>query len=308
MLSVIIPAYNEEKMIPKTAEAVGKVLQEAAIDYEIIFINDGSKDGTWDAIRACHAADERVRGGCLSRNFGKEGAMRAGLAMCKGDCAVIMDCDLQDPPEKIPEMYALWQQGYEIVAGVKHSRGKESAGYGLMTKLFYSAMSSALNTDMSRASDFKLLDRKAILVILNMQEQNIFFRAVSSWVGFKTIEIEFDVQERTEGTSKWSKWSLVKYAINNITSYTMLPLHVIHSAGASVFRGVVMADGQDGGVVEHCILHNQANVHQGLCDAALRQLDMLNQSVVLVHQQQVGFLHFEILAERAHELMYSESR
>ena len=127
MLSVIIPAYNEEKMIPKTAEAVGKVLQEAAIDYEIIFINDGSKDGTWDAIRACHAADERVRGGCLSRNFGKEGAMRAGLAMCKGDCAVIMDCDLQDPPEKIPEMYALWQQGYEIVAGVKHSRGKADA-------------------------------------------------------------------------------------------------------------------------------------------------------------------------------------
>ena len=161
--------------------------------------------------------------------------MRAGFAMCKGDCAVIMDCDLQDPPEKIPEMYALWQQGYEIVAGVKHSRGKESAGYGLMTKLFYGAMSSALNTDMSRASDFKLLDRKAILVLLNIREQNIFFRAMSSWVGFKTTEIEFDVQERTEGTSKWSKWSLVKYAINNITSYTMLPLHVILLLGVIMF-------------------------------------------------------------------------
>ena len=235
MLSVIIPAYNEEKMIPKTAEAVGKVLQEAAIEYEIIFINDGSGDGTWDAIRACNAQDQRVRGGCLSRNFGKEAAMRAGLAMSRGDCAVIMDCDLQDPPEKIPEMYALWQQGYEIVAGVKHSRGKESAGYGLMTKLFYGAMSSALNTDMSRASDFKLLDRKAILVLLNIREQNIFFRAMSSWVGFKTTEIEFDVQERTEGTSKWSKWNLVKYAINNITSYTMLPLHVILLLGVIMF-------------------------------------------------------------------------
>ena len=104
-----------------------------------------------------------------------------------------------------------------------------------MTKLFYGAMSSALNTDMSRASDFKLLDRKAILVLLNIREQNIFFRAMSSWVGFKTTEIEFDVQERTEGVSKWSKWSLVKYAINNITSYTMLPLHVILLLGVIMF-------------------------------------------------------------------------
>lgn len=227
MLSVVIPAFNEEKMIALSAETITDVLQSAGIEYEIIFIDDGSKDGTWEKILAANSNNPLVRGGQLSRNFGKEGALRAGLALSKGDCVVTMDCDLQNPPEILPQMYSLWMEGYEVIEGIKKSRGTESVGYNLMSRTFYSLMSNALHTDMSRASDFKLLDRKAVLALLNIQEQNIFYRAMSCWIGFRTTTIEFDVHDRVQGKSKWSKWNLIRYAIKNITSFTMLPLHLV---------------------------------------------------------------------------------
>ena len=231
MLSVIIPAYNEEEMIKKTSETISGILDGENIDFELLFINDGSSDNTWKAITEEAACNKRVKGVCFSRNFGKESAVFAGIAEATGDCCVVLDCDLQHPPEKIVEMYRLWEQGYEIVEGVKTSRGKESAMHSFAAKSFYNIMSDAVGFDMSRASDYKLLDRKAMNVLLNMNEKNAFFRALSSWIGFKSTEVTYDVREREAGESKWSTRSLIKYAINNITSFTSAPLHLITISG-----------------------------------------------------------------------------
>jgi len=231
MLSVIIPAYNEEEMIKKTSETISGILDGENIDFELLFINDGSSDNTWKAITEEAVRNKRVKGVCFSRNFGKESAVFAGIAEATGDCCVVLDCDLQHPPEKIVEMYRLWEQGYEIVEGVKTSRGKESAMHSFAAKSFYNIMSDAVGFDMSRASDYKLLDRKAMNVLLNMNEKNAFFRALSSWIGFKSTEVTYDVREREAGESKWSTRSLIKYAINNITSFTSAPLHLITISG-----------------------------------------------------------------------------
>ena len=160
MISVIIPAYNEEGMITKTAETISAILASAAIDHELIFVNDGSKDSTWDKIQKAAGKNPAVRGICFSRNFGKEAAMFAGMYYAKGACCVVIDCDLQHPPEKIVEMYRLWEEGYEIVEGVKHSRGDEGIAHKFAARTFYSIISRITEIDMSRASDFKLLDKR----------------------------------------------------------------------------------------------------------------------------------------------------
>lgn len=235
MLSVIIPAYNEEEIIPKTVSTIDGVLNDANIAHELLFINDGSKDRTWEIIEEAASQNKNVKGVCFSRNFGKESAVFAGLSQATGDCCVVIDCDLQHPPEKIVEMYRLWEQGYEIVEGVKTSRGSESALHKFAAKSFYAIMSDAVGFDMSRASDFKLLDRKAINVLLNMREKNAFFRALSSWIGFKSTEVEYDVREREAGTSKWSTKSLIKYAVTNISSFTSAPMQIVTILGFLVF-------------------------------------------------------------------------
>ena len=177
----------------------------------------------------------QVRGVRFSRNFGKEAAIFAGLAQGRGDCVVVLDCDLQHPPEKIVEMYRLWEQGYQVVEGVKVSRGKESPLHTLAAKTFYSLISNATGIDMSRASDFKLLDRRAVDTLLAMREKNAFFRALSSWIGFSTAQVEFEVQPRLEGASKWSLRSLIRYALVNLTSFSAAPLQLITLLGLVVF-------------------------------------------------------------------------
>lgn len=230
-LSVIIPAYNEEKMIPETARVIAELLEAENIDYELLFINDGSKDMTWlSIVRECEK-NQKVKGLCFARNFGKEAAMFAGIDHATGDCAVIIDCDLQHPPQKIVEMYRLWEQGYEVVEGVKTDRGKESALYRWCANTFYSIISKLIKIDMSNASDFKLMDRKVIDVLKEMPERNVFFRALSSWVGFKKTTVSFEVQERTAGVSKWSSWSLIKYAVSNITSFSAAPMQLVTVLG-----------------------------------------------------------------------------
>ena len=235
LLSVILPAYNEEKMIEKARDTLGWVLSEQDIPYEIIFVDDGSKDQTWPEIEKAAEKDNHVAGVHFSRNFGKESAMMAGLASAGGDCCVVMDCDLQHPPETVVEMYRLWEQGYEVVEGVKHSRGKESLAHRASAGMFYKIISKAVGIDMSRASDFKLLDRKAVDALLEMPERNAFFRALSAWIGYKTTSVEFDVREREEGVSKWSTKSLIRYAITNIVSFSSAPMQFVTGAGVFMF-------------------------------------------------------------------------
>lgn len=157
--------------------------------------------------------------------------MFAGLEMAAGDCCAVMDCDLQHPPETLVEMYRLWEAGFEVIEGVKEDRGRESVFYKGMSALFYKFMSSATKIDMSRASDFKLMDRRAVDALVSLPERNTFFRALSSWVGYKTTQVGFEVREREVGQSKWSTLSLVKYAINNITSFTTKPLQLVTGMG-----------------------------------------------------------------------------
>ena len=198
-------------------------------------MDDGSRDHTWQAVQAQTQRHPQVRGVRFSRNFGKEAAIFAGLAQARGDCVVVMDCDLQHPPEKAVEMYRLWQQGYQVVEGVKTSRGKESFLHTFAARSFYSIISRATGIDMSRASDFKLLDRRAADTLLAMREKNAFFRALSSWIGFSTAQVEFEVQPRLEGESKWSVRSLVRYALTNIASFSTAPLQLVTLLGVVVF-------------------------------------------------------------------------
>ncbi|MEI3192911.1 MAG: glycosyltransferase family 2 protein [Lachnospiraceae bacterium] len=241
MLSIVIPAYNEEKMIWKTTEVVSGIMEREKIPFELVFVNDGSKDQTWEMIEKAAEKNTHVTGIRFSRNFGKESAIFAGLANAEGDCIAVMDCDLQHPPETLVEMYRLWEQGYEVVEGVKRSRGKESVLHRASAGMFYKIMSKAVQIDMSRASDFKLMDRKAVEALLSMPERNAFFRALSSWVGYRTTSVEFDVQERTEGESKWSTWSLIKYAVRNIVGFSSAPLQMITVAGVlTLFFAIVL--------------------------------------------------------------------
>lgn len=235
MLSVIIPAYNEQENIEKTAHTIYGILERENIACEIIFVDDGSRDDTWKIIDRLTEENDSIRGLKFSRNFGKEGALFAGLNACTGDCAVFIDCDLQHPPELIPEMYELWKQGYEVVEAVKASRGRESLLYKMLAKGFYRLMKNSANVNLDRASDYKLLDRKAIDALNEMPERLTFFRALSSWVGFKTTQIEFNVAPRNAGTTKWSFKKLLKFALNNITSFTNLPLQIITGMGAVFF-------------------------------------------------------------------------
>ncbi len=243
MLSVVIPAYNEADMILKTADTICGILRKAEISYELLFVDDGSKDATWEKILQVSEKTAEVRGVSFSRNFGKEAAIFAGLSEAKGDCCAVIDCDLQHPPEKLVEMYRLWQQGYEVIEGVKKDRGTESVWHGLAAKCFYALISRAVKIDMSNASDFKLLDRKAVNVLLTMREKHAFFRALSSWIGFRTIQVEYEVRKRQIGTSKWSAGSLFKYAITSLTSFSSMPLKVIIFTGILVLLVSVVLGG-----------------------------------------------------------------
>ena len=227
MLSVILPAYNEEKMIDTAAKTLSSILDEAGIPFELLFVNDGSRDGTWDEICKARDRDGRVRGICFSRNFGKEAAMFAGLEKAGGDCCVVLDCDLQHPPEKIVEMYRLWEQGYEVVEGIKADRGRETGMHRFAANSFYGLISRATGMDMAASSDFKLLDRKVVDTLNAMPERNVFFRALSFWVGFKRAEVHYEVRERVAGESKWSTKSLIRYAITNIGSFSSVPLQLV---------------------------------------------------------------------------------
>ena len=242
MLSIILPAYNEKQNIERTAKTLSGILEKEGIPFELLFISDGSVDGTYEEICRLAELDSRVRGAEFSRNFGKEAAIFAGLELALGDGCIVMDCDLQHPPEVIPEMYRLWQDGYEVVEGIKKSRGKESILHGMSAGLFYGIMSRMMRMDMRSSSDFKLLDRKVVNVLLGLGERNTFFRALSFWAGFRAAKVESEVQERAFGSSKWSFRSLVRYAVSNVTSFSTIPLQMVTVMGmVSIIFSVILA-------------------------------------------------------------------
>ena len=164
------------------------------------------------------------------------------IKLAAGDAVIVMDCDLQHPPQVIPQMWKLWNEGYEVVEGIKTSRGKESFSHRCFAGAFYRIMSGLIKMDMNASSDYKLLDRKVVDVLLELPEKNTFFRALTFWAGFKTTSVEYEVQERAYGESKWSFFSLMRYAVTNVTSFSTLPLQLVTVLGIiSILFSIILA-------------------------------------------------------------------
>lgn len=200
--------------------------------YEIILIDDGSMDNTWDIIVEESKTCPMIRAVRLSRNFGKESALSAGLEMAGGSAIIVMDGDLQHPPSIIPEMLRLWRDSEaDVVETVKNSRGKETALNKLGAKFFYNILKKLSGYDLTNLSDYKLMDSKVVKAWLQMGERNLFFRGMSEWLGFKRVRISFDVPKRASGKSAMSYPRLIKLAITAITSFSSLPLHIITFIG-----------------------------------------------------------------------------
>lgn len=241
LLSVVIPVYNEGNHIKSSIKVIENILIENNIVYEFILVDDGSLDNTWSELRSLTEGNDRITIIRLSRNFGKESALCAGLKYADGDMVLVMDGDLQHPPEIIPQMVNAWlTQGYDVVEGIKHSRGKENIIYRICAKLFYYLIYKSSDINLGRASDFKLMDRKVAEAWKELPERAIFFRGMSAWLGFERKEIEFDVADRVNGQTKWSLLRLIRLAVNAITSYTSVPLHFITLLGIIMFFGAVL--------------------------------------------------------------------
>ncbi len=230
-LSLLIPFYNEEEQVQVTLNTVIPIMESLDCIFEILVIDDGSKDKTWEIISQAAQADPRIHALRFSRNFGKEAAICAGLENALGDAVILMDGDLQHPPHYIPEMVRLWQSGYDVVEGVKSSRGKESKVKNFFANSFYKSFQKVSGVDLNNASDFKLLDRKVVNAWNKLGEHNTFFRGLSSWLGFKRTEFEFAVEERVHGDSKWTWSGLWKLAINAVTSFSTVLLSLITLMG-----------------------------------------------------------------------------
>lgn len=236
LISIIMPIYNEGGHIVNTVGTVEQILNEHGICYEFVLVDDGSKDNSWAKLFSMAKENTAVTAVRLSRNFGKEAALFAGLEHASGDAVIVMDADLQDPPELIPEFVAIWKnEGCDVVEGVKSSRGREGLLYKLCAKSFYQILLKATGIDLRNASDYKLLDKKVVEALLLMPEKITFFRGMSAWVGFERRQVSFEVQKRVMGTSKWSFKRLARLAVYAITSYTSAPLQLITAFGGMMF-------------------------------------------------------------------------
>jgi dolichol-phosphate mannosyltransferase len=242
-LSVLLPIYNEEKVLAQTLEAVIREVQRVTSSFELVCVDDGSTDGTVEHLRSAQAGDPRLVVIELSRNFGKEAAMAAGLDHARGEAVLLLDADLQHPAELISDMVLAWRNGAEVVNGVKVSRGEEGILYGILARLFNRLMgSSRARSGFQGASDFKLLDRQVVAALAQCPERHRFFRGLVAWVGFRTQDVPFHVQERAAGETKWSLSALFRYSLRNLLSFSALPLRLIALGGfAALLFAVAMA-------------------------------------------------------------------
>lgn len=227
-ISILIPCYNEEKSLPLLYPELVKLMDgNPAYVWELMFVNDGSTDGTLATLRQLRQQDQRVNYLDLSRNFGKEAAMLAGFDHVTGDCMVIMDADMQHPPTLIPEMIKWWEQGYDDVYAKRRSRGKESWLRKRLSLRFYRILQSSSRFDvLQNVGDFRLLDRCCINALRQMRESERYTKGMYSWIGFKKKEVEFEQRDRVAGESSWNYRSLFSLAIDGITSFTSAPLRI----------------------------------------------------------------------------------
>ena len=235
LLSVIVPCYNEEENVPYFYEELMKLtpfFEEKKLTLELIYVDDGSKDGTVGEIKKLNDKDSRVKLVSFSRNFGKESAIYAGFRKSKGDYVVMMDADLQDPPSLLPEMFQYIEEGYDSVATRRVSRKGEPVIRSFFARIFYKLINKISKTDIvDGARDYRLMTRQVVDAILSMGEYNRFSKGIFGWVGFNTKWVEYENVERTKGETKWSFWGLFLYSIEGIIAFSTAPLAVASVLG-----------------------------------------------------------------------------
>jgi polyisoprenyl-phosphate glycosyltransferase len=243
VISAVIPAYNESQGLKEAITQIAGILSACESSWEIIIVDDGSRDQTYQRICQLSKAEPRIKGISLSRNFGKEAAMLAGLEYAAGEAVFILDADLQHPPGFIPEMIEKWRAGAQIVHAVKRSRKEDSAGKKAAAYCINHLISSLGGINIKNSSDFKLLDREIVdIIVYKLPERERFFRGLTSWLGFSEEYIYFDVASRLGDESKWSFWSLLELSITALTSFTSLPLRIVTFLGfATLILGFFIA-------------------------------------------------------------------
>ena len=227
-ITIIIPAYNEQEALPYLYKRIEKIINELKdYEFEILFINDGSKDKTLELIKKYRKEDSRISYVDFSRNFGKEIAVMAGLDYAKGDCVIIMDADLQDPPELIPELIKYWEQGYDDVYAQRRSRKGETFLKKFTSKMYYRVLQSLTKVEVQKdTGDFRLLDRRCVNALRKMRETQRCSKSMFSWIGYKKKAVLFDRDARVAGKTKWNYAKLINLAIDGITSFTTSPLRI----------------------------------------------------------------------------------
>jgi polyisoprenyl-phosphate glycosyltransferase len=238
LVSIVAPAYNEAKNLAAFVQALTPVLDGLGEPWEIVFVDDGSRDNTLGLLLAARATDPRLKVVGLARNFGKDVALSAGLAHARGRAVIPIDCDLQHPPEVIPEMVARWRAGADMVIGVRPRRTEEGFVRRTMARLYYSLMRRMTNVEIpANAGDFRLLDRKIVDVINQMPERCRFMKGIFAWPGFKTETVEFQANTRAGGRSTWSLWKLWRFALDGLFSFSTAPLKLWTYLGAATAFG-----------------------------------------------------------------------
>lgn len=243
-VSLLIPCYNEEASLPILYEELVRLMDHhTQYEWEVLFVNDGSRDATIQLIKDLHRKDSRIAYVDLSRNFGKEAAMLAGFDYVTGDCMVILDADLQDPPSLIPEMLKYWEEGYDDVYAKRASRGKESWLRKKLSLLYYDILQRSTKVEiLPNVGDFRLLDRKCIEALKELRESERYTKGMFCWVGFNKKEVVFDRGDRVAGNTSWNFFSLFNLAIEGITSFTTTPLRLSTIMGfiVSLFAFIYM--------------------------------------------------------------------
>jgi glycosyltransferase involved in cell wall biosynthesis len=234
-ISVVAPAYNEQEVLGEFYRRVVEVLRATGAEYEIVLVNDGSRDTTLSLMHSIQAMDSHVCVVDLSRNFGKEIALTAGLEHTNGDVVVVLDSDLQDPPELIPEMLEAWREGYDVVYGVRTHRDGETWFKKISAKYFYQIIRAVSRVDIPKdTGDFRLMTRRAVLELSRLKEEHRFMKGLFAWIGFPSKPIYYRRDPRLAGETKWNYWNLWNFAIEGLTSFSVAPLKIATYFGLGV--------------------------------------------------------------------------
>jgi glycosyltransferase involved in cell wall biosynthesis len=234
-LSIVIPVYNEAEVLPQLLSTLERVMAGTAISYELIVVDDGSSDGTASILKAAAAEDRRLKVLSFSRNFGHQAAITAGLDHASGEAVVVMDADLQDPPELLPEMLTLLSRGYDVVSGQRHTRDGETTFKRVTAKMFYWLFQRLVDERMQpEVGDFRMFSRRAIVAIRQLREQHRFMRGMVAWLGLRELILPYHRNPRSAGTTKYSTWKMVRFAWTAISSFSALPLRLSVIAGLLV--------------------------------------------------------------------------